>query len=374
MRQEHSARAVSPGEVLAAELDARGWSQRDLAEIMRRPHQAINEIIKSTKQITPETALELAEAFGTSSDFWVNLESNYRLALAERQQDKNKEIAKRSKLFSVAPVRELIRRGWIKTTKNIAELEKEIYRFLDISSLNELPDVPQLAYRHAEEKRPLQAAEISWIKRVEQLVSNQKVGQFSIEDFMKTIPQLMNLAQRTEDVRNVPSLLLDAGVHFVIVPHLPKTYLDGATWPFEKKPVIALTARYDRIDSFWFTLMHEIAHIMNRHSGLFLDDLYSDDPKDDIEKVADSDACKWLIDQEKLNNFIRTTSRGSKVISRAAILHFARELKRHPGILVGQLHFRKTLDYRHHRGLLSRFKVLLADWIDQSGPTKTSRT
>ena len=87
------AQPVSPGEILSAELEARGWSQKDLAEITGRPHQAINEIVKGTKQITPETAIEFAEAFGTSSDFWLNLESNCRLHIAEKQKRDGKKIA-----------------------------------------------------------------------------------------------------------------------------------------------------------------------------------------------------------------------------------------------------------------------------------------
>lgn len=56
------------------ELEARGWTQKDLARIMERPPQAISKIVKGGRQITPETALELAETFGTSAEFWTNLE------------------------------------------------------------------------------------------------------------------------------------------------------------------------------------------------------------------------------------------------------------------------------------------------------------
>jgi addiction module HigA family antidote len=73
------AREITPGRILTRELEARGWTQKDLAGIMGRPTQAINKIVKGTKQITPETALELAEAFGTSAELWTNLEAQYRL-------------------------------------------------------------------------------------------------------------------------------------------------------------------------------------------------------------------------------------------------------------------------------------------------------
>jgi addiction module HigA family antidote len=77
------ARVSSPGHILSRELDARGWTQKDLAEIMNCPPQAINEVIRGIKQITPEIAHDLSEALGTSPDFWANLESKYRLHLAK---------------------------------------------------------------------------------------------------------------------------------------------------------------------------------------------------------------------------------------------------------------------------------------------------
>jgi HTH-type transcriptional regulator/antitoxin HigA len=359
-------RPVSPGEVLGAELEARRWTQRDLAEIMGRPHQAINEIVKGSKQITPDTAIELAQAFGTSSEFWLNLESNYRLAMAKIEQQ-DKQISRRSKLFTLAPIRELLRRGWIRAADNVEELEKEICAFLDISSLDEFPTVPAVNYRHSAEHQPLDASEIAWIKRVEFLIGDQDLPKFSLETLKRSIPDILNHSQSVEETAAVPKLLMKLGVHFAIVPHLPKTYLDGATWLSGKNPVIALTLRYDRIDSFWFTLMHELAHVCNRHSGLYLDDLDVETPKDSVEAVADSDACQWLVDQKLLAEFIRTSGRGSKVFSRAAIMHFARELKRHPGIVVGQLHHKKTLHYKHHRGLLSRVRPFLENWIDTPG-------
>ncbi len=81
------ARIVPPGRILERELAACGWTQKDLAEIMQRPPQTINEIIKGTQQITPETALELSKALGTSDEVWINLETNYRLNLAKKNKD-----------------------------------------------------------------------------------------------------------------------------------------------------------------------------------------------------------------------------------------------------------------------------------------------
>jgi len=71
--------AIPPGEVLAEELEARGLTQSRLARLMRRPLQAINEIVRGRKRITGATALELADALGTSAEIWIRLEADYEL-------------------------------------------------------------------------------------------------------------------------------------------------------------------------------------------------------------------------------------------------------------------------------------------------------
>jgi addiction module HigA family antidote len=79
-------RVPTPGKILSRELEARGWTQKDLAEIIGTPVQTINEIIWGTKQITSETARELSQALGTSAEFWINLEAQYRLHLARKEK------------------------------------------------------------------------------------------------------------------------------------------------------------------------------------------------------------------------------------------------------------------------------------------------
>lgn len=75
---------VPPGELLAEELQARGMTQKQLAEQMGRPPQVVNEIIRGKKAITAHTALQLAQALGTSAEFWMNLEAGYQLARARQ--------------------------------------------------------------------------------------------------------------------------------------------------------------------------------------------------------------------------------------------------------------------------------------------------
>src|SRR5713226_10705368 len=86
MSQRIPAEVFPPGEFLREELETRGWTQADLAELMGRPLRSINEIINGKKAITAETAIGLGDAFGTSAEYWMNLESLYRLHVAGNMQ------------------------------------------------------------------------------------------------------------------------------------------------------------------------------------------------------------------------------------------------------------------------------------------------
>jgi len=69
------AEVFPPGDFIREELEAREWTQGDLAEILGRPLQAVNEIVAGKKAITPETAQGLGDAFGTGPELWMNLET-----------------------------------------------------------------------------------------------------------------------------------------------------------------------------------------------------------------------------------------------------------------------------------------------------------
>ena len=352
MRQEAfaPARVPAPGRILSRELEARGWTQKDLAEIINRPEQSISQIINAKKQITPETAKELSEAFETSAEFWLNLETNYQLHQA-RKIKTDKAIKRRARLFELAPVPELVKRGWIERKEKLDELERELCHFFGISSIDETPAV--LAnLRHSQHRGPEESSLAAWVRQVERLANEEALPPYSQDAFPNLIDDLLEVSASLDSLHRVPQILGAYGVHFVILPHLSKTYLDGAAFWTEERPVVALTLRYDRVDNFWFTLMHELAHVALGHEGLFLDNT-REKSTEDIEAKADAQALAWLIP----NEFSRlTTGR----LTRKRILEFADSHNRHPGIIVGCLQGEGHISYSTHRDLLSKVKPYLS--------------
>jgi HTH-type transcriptional regulator / antitoxin HigA len=104
MKPRTPAEAFPPGDYIREELAARGWTQADLAKIIGRSQPAVNEMINGKRGITPESALALSAAFGTSPEFWMNLETIFALSRAEADV---KAIQKRAQKISVRPRRSL---------------------------------------------------------------------------------------------------------------------------------------------------------------------------------------------------------------------------------------------------------------------------
>jgi HTH-type transcriptional regulator/antitoxin HigA len=350
------AEVFPPGDFIRDELDARGWTQEDLAKIMDRPVQAINEIISAKKQITPDTAVGLAKAFGDDDAlYWMNLESVYRLAQAKPADE---SVGRRSVLYSAFPVRELMKRKWIEPSDSIAVIEHRVCRFYNISNINEKPAFPHAALANQyDERTPLQWA---WLFRAYQLAQAVTATTYSEQRLRAALPKLRELLVAPEEIRQVPQILADAGVRIVIVEFLQGAKIDGAAFWIDGKPVVAMSLRYDRVNNFWFVLRHEIEHIL-REDGLIVDlemteALQRKDVLPAEEVRANEAASEFLVPRSELDSFIK---RVRPLYSGERILLFAKRIGVHPGLVVGQLQFRDEVPYTHFHKYMVKIREIV---------------
>ncbi len=357
---------VPPGAIIKEELRTRGWTQEDLARIMGRPVQVISEIVSGKKQITPVTALGLASAFGTSAQMWLNMEAAFRLRLAQ-ERNMDDAVERRSRIYSLVPVKELVKRGWIPEGTDVGdagELERSVMEFFGVRSLDDIPSFP-LAARRTPTRDPDPRAVRAWMRRVEQLAAKQEEGTFRHARMEKAVGELLPLSTEPEGVREVPGMLRRLGIRFVLVPHLPRTYLDGGVFAGDGNPILALTLRYDRLDNFWFTLLHELAHLVSGHRGNRPEDLDASAGGDPEEQEADRLAAEWLVPSDALKVFV---TRVRPYFSRQAIVGFARSIGRHPAVVLGRLQHDGLVSPAHLRSLIPKVRRHLEPWIDVPEP------
>jgi len=171
---------------------------------------------------------------------------------------------------------------------------------------------------------------------------------------LEFLRQLARLSCLQEGPRLAKEFLAKHGIALITVPHLPKTYLDGAALTLgDGTPVIGLTLRYDRIDNFWFCLLHELAHV-GRHMDVdgetvFVDDLSLRDVEGAHDDPKEIQADEWAEDA-LIPRVIWETSVARQQPTAMSVINLANALQIHPAIVAGRIRHEK----RNYR-LLSQF-------------------
>ncbi len=362
------AETFPPGEYLSDELDARGWSQAEFADIIGRPASAVSQIVKGKRAITPEIAKELAAALGTGAELWLNLEAAYRLTNTEAAP---KRISRRARLRERCPVREMSIRGWITASKNTDVLESDVLKFLGVPELSQRPKLAYAAKQTSYDAETTTTQE-AWLLRVKQLAQTLTVAPYSNHKLEAALDRLGELLRSPDDAHQVPRILAEAGVRFVVVEKLPGLRVDGVCfWPEPKKPVIGMSLKEDRIDNFWFVLRHEIEHVLNGDGkDAVMIDSDVDRAGDDVseqERKANRAAAEFCVPQALLDDFV---ARKGPLFTDDNIRRFAHSIDRHSGLVAGQLRKRFDQWNRYVRHLAKiRHVVASTALVDGFGST-----
>lgn len=335
--------AVSPGEVLNAELELRGMTQQELAKRTGLTPKHIISIAKAKSAITPETAIKLERALGMPVQYWLNLESQYQEVLA--RNDEEKRLDRDLEWLQRIPVSQMVKLNWLERHKDAKSQLIEVLRFFGIASVNQWDEMwPNLnvAYRQHDTYEVSPEAVSAWLRQGELEAAKIFCETYDKKAFRNALDEIRGLTTLPPEqfVPRVRKLCAKAGVAVVFVPSLPKTSVSGATrWLNPNKALIQLSLRYKTDDQLWFTFFHEAGHILlHGKKELFLEGTNG------LDELKESEANEFaeceLIPKKELQAFVEKRS-----LSKAAIAKFATEKGIAPGIVVGQL---------QHKGVLAR--------------------
>lgn len=263
------------------------------------------------------------------------------------------------------PINELMKRGWVASAASAKSKAEDLIKSL-IESAGGMKAVPMPLCRRNDAMRQNAKTDtfalLAWCLKALEVSKNQKLsGTYKSGSItLDTLKQLSKLSAYEDGPKRAKDALSNLGVHFVCISHLPKTYLDGAALRNvdDGAPVVALTLRYNRLDNFWFSLLHECAHIGRHFNGeieTFVDDFSLRDAPSRHEDPRETEADDWaeegLISRDQWQSSELTSHP-----SYSKIIAFSQRVGVHPAIVAGRVQH-QTRNFRAFATLLGQGEV-----------------
>lgn len=340
-----------PGDTLRDLMVERALTQAELSRRLGRPTQAVNEIVAGKKWITEDTALELERVLQVPAQFWLAREARYREHLArKRAADGYKADVPWLKTFPIKAMQEAgaLPSGRL-TASFCEELVEPLLRFFGVASQKgwaEEYDQLQAQFRRAKPGKQTNVAAITaWLRMGELQAAKLQTADYNGHALEAALPAMraLTMAPTNTIAEALVQHCARVGVALVFVPALPATHVSGVARWVAGKPLIQLSLLGKWNDGFWFSFFHEVAHVLKHpNRAIYLDDAASGDT---VESPEESEANRFATDV--LVPRAQQRALDALPLDRNSIETFARQLKLHPGIVVGQLQHRRRIGFGH---------------------------
>ncbi|MFF9601728.1 ImmA/IrrE family metallo-endopeptidase [Streptomyces sp. NPDC014684] len=357
---EYAPQSVSPpGETLKETLDELGVSQADLARRTGLSTKHINQIVQGTAVLSPETALLLERVTQVPATVWNTLEAAWRTQQLREEEDQ--ALSAQVDWLDRFPLAELSARRILPDRRKTVANLRALLEFFAVASpevAEELWQGYRPAFRRSTVTSPDEYATAVWLRSAEREAREMECTPYQREALQDLLPQLRALSLEEPHTwpEKLPALCAQAGVAVIFSPAFKKTHLSGATrWLTPDKVMIALTDRYKKDDRFWFTVFHEIGHVLLHGKRLtFLDENPLDGDADPAEEEANTFAANVLIPPQDLPAYEALRRRPKPFTN---IERFAAQAGISPGIVVGRLQHDGALHWKEGHGLKRGFEL-----------------
>lgn len=317
----------NPIEAIVFRMGEQGLLQKDLVPYIGGKSK-VSEVLSGKRPLTIQMIRELHAG--------LDIPLEVLLQAPKERANELIEIA-----WQKFPIREMVNRGWVTSQfNNVRTHAAELMQAFLAPLGGKLPNAAlcRRTWRKLSDQDAEMYALIAWTARVmirvkQECCPNEYKAGIVTKDFLKEVARL---SWFDKGPLLAQEFLAKNGIALIIELHLPKTKLDGGAMFGEKGPVIGLTLRLNRIDNFWFTLVHELVHVAEHLKNI--DDAFIDN---DIEKESDDDPKENVANRLAREAFIPRTiwSRSDAFRQRTpeAINRLAGELRIHPAIIAGRI-------------------------------------
>lgn len=343
---------VHPGETIKELLEDKGMTQEELATRTGYTPKHVSEIISGKKNISAKFANTLEYALGIPTEFWINLQGIYDKNIIELEKANNissKEYDILEQLKDIVAYCNDIKIFQHTTNKSVTILN--LRKFLNVNDLSYIEKLPikQVAFRASKKNTVNIYVLYAWQKICEYLTNDIILDDKFNKDMLKNkydeIKSTMFL-EANEMIRKLKLIFKECGIVFEVVKHFTGAPVQGFIKKNKDNIIMCLTIRQAFSDIFWFTLFHEIGHLVNddfEDIYIDIDNKFSDNLK---EQKADKFARNILINEKEYNDFIENNN-----INIISVRNFAKTQNVLPGIVIGRIQ-----NDQNNYSLLTKYK------------------
>ena len=322
--------AFHPGYYIKEIVEESGLTQEDFAKRLDTTPKNLSLLIRGEQSLSIDIAMKLSRMIGTTVNYWLNLQNAYDALIAEFKS--KEELTREYEVFRYLDYKYFREHyGLPDLPRKKDEQIKRVREFLNVATLSVFTKRDMaVSFRRATEDM----AEGNVIKAnvMVQIATNKalktKAAKYNKKKFENAVKYALTLTKNHEEfyplIRNA---FLEAGVIFIILPNIPGSKTNGATKKIGDNIVLMVNDRRLNADSFWFTLFHEIGHIVNGDYGISFEKETGEQ-----EEAADKFAENSLIPPESYQHFL-----SEKKFDLQSIKIFANQIERDPGIVLGRL-------------------------------------
>lgn len=341
-----------PGDSISALMQRRAVSPHDLARRLGGEVDEVRGLLNGYNQIDERSSIVLSELLGGSQDFWLKRQEQFEKALLRALKSAANHASDWLDHVPMPPTRgrrptsgdaalnEVRRRMLFYNVATLACWEQRYGRICTDTH-----------FRRSKSFIPQNSAVLLWLRRGEleaELTHTQSWSPERLKERLVPIRQLTRINHPSRFLPKLRSLCAEAGVAVVVVKTPKGCHASGATrLVSSNKAMILLSFRHRADDQFWFTVFHEIGHLLLHDAGTFVDG--DETPNDELEKEANDFARQCVIPPDREEEFSCLNA------NRTAIIRFSVSLGIAPGLTVGQMQHRSMIKYNQMNFLKRRW-------------------
>jgi Zn-dependent peptidase ImmA (M78 family)/plasmid maintenance system antidote protein VapI len=342
-----------PGDSVRAIMHRRCVSATDLAERLEGGIHSLRGLLDGSIAVDQRNAKTLAATLGGTPDFWLKRQANYEIALDRAVQAAAESEA--DEWLRRVPLPGGKQRGQFSVRRRHEELRRRLV-FFNVPNLKTWEAryghlLNGTRFRTSPTFASSDDAVLLWLRRGEleaDLVSTRVWNPGNLEDRLSAIRKLSRISQPARFLPRLKEICAEAGVAVVVVRAPSGCRVSGASrLVTPDKALVLLSFRYRADDQFWFTVFHEIGHLLLHGAKTFVDD--DSMPDDEREHEANEFASAWIIPENRRSEFRRLQA------DRDSIIRFSVSVGVPPGLTVGQMQHCQMIGHHQLNSLKRRW-------------------